>query len=136
MLLTIFKDYALTQTQRDIKAIKRVEERLKSNTELDKKFCKKVNDVQAALFTSAYRYSQILKRYVDNYLGVELFERPFSQAVVISILQDKEFIAFLFETNLIRRVIDLNDNTNGQIKLRIYLAILIYDDYKKQKWCE
>ncbi|WP_428047164.1 hypothetical protein [Candidatus Proelusimicrobium excrementi] len=131
-----FKKYLEVQKVKDIKTIKRVERRLKAYTREDEKFCKRVSGIHAALSSYAVVFSNVLKAYLDNHLVEAVFAKPFSQAVVISVLKDEEFIAFLIQSKLIRRVIKLNYDTKGEIKLRLYSAILCFDDYKKHKWCE
>jgi len=130
-----FNEYLFVQKKRDQKFIKRVEKRLTGNTNSDKRFSKRVSDVHVAMDRLAFEFSEVLKDYLDNPFATLAFGSPFSQAIVIGVLKDKEFIAFLFEANLIRRTLKLDYDTKGEIKQRIYLAIMNFDEYKKQKWC-
>ena len=131
-----FKKYIEAQKKRDVKVFKRVEERYNSSLLEDKAFCKKASDVCASLSSYAFNMSQILKAAVDNFWGEVYFDKKFNQAVVIGVLKDEEFIAFLIQACLIRRISKLNYDSKGDLKLRLYWAILCFDEYKKNKWCE
>ena len=125
-------NYELRGGKRDVWTFKRSAERLKS----DKLFHKKVSDVKAAMEDYIFGFEEILRRFVDNIYIELLAERPYSRAVVISILRDEEFIAYMIEASLLNRLLRATFDTMGTFKLRLYYAILCFDDYKKQNWCD
>ena len=122
--------------RKDEKDIKDVEGRLKGKTKLNKRFNHRVKDVRVAMASHEFFIADVLKDYLDNILAEWLFKKPFSLPMVVSVLQDEEFLAFLISSHLVKRTVNLNYSSRGEVKLRVYTAILNYDSYKKQKRCE
>ena len=122
--------------RKDYKDIKFSGELLKSTLEEDKRFNIKVQDVLLAMEFRAIDIYEILKSFIDNPVSELIFEKQFNDASVISILKDEEFVAFIIVANLYKRAMNLTAESKGDFKLRLYIAILNFDSYKKEKWCE
>ena len=135
----MFKDELKKQMivlkQKDIAAIKKVQVKLKSNTQRNWVFSNRVRGIKASMSRAVPHIADILRDYLDNSIGEFFMGQPFSQAIVLSVLQDEEFVALLIENNLIKRVVNLDYDSKGELKIRIYLAILNFDEYKKGSWC-
>lgn len=117
---------------KDTKAIKISKMRLYENT--DQEFYKKaVNIFDAFKCTSTLHVANVLEEYINNTLCEFLFKRKFNKAESLSLLSDLDFIAFLIQTNLLQRVVNLNYETKGEVKLRIYCAMINYSECLKEK---
>ena len=103
-------------------------------------FKTQVTDITLAMEGRIFGISEVLKNYVGDNVGDKVLEyivgQNFSQALVISVLKDIDFIAFLITSHLVQRTADLTNKSNGRLKLRLYLAILTFDNYKKSKWSD
>ena len=121
---------------KDIKFIKKSTRRLKGCTDEDKKFCKKVKDVHAVVESRVFEICEVLACLIDNPVSEAMFERPFSKACVISVLKDEEFTAFMMVSNLFMRTLNLSYKSKGEFKIRLYVAILNFDEYQKSRWCD
>jgi len=121
---------------KDIKSIKKSTRRLKACTEEDEKFCKKVKDVHAVIESRAFEICEVLAYFIDNPVSEAMFEIPFSKASVISALKDEEFTAFIMVSNLFKRTLNLSYKSKGEFKIRLYVAILNFDEYQKSRWCD
>ncbi len=121
---------------KDNKDIRLSEELLRSTQKEDEEFNIKVQDVLLAMEFRAMEIYEILKDFLDNPLSELFFGIKFNDAVVISILKDEEFVAFMLVARLYRRTLKLTKESKGDFKLRLYAAILNFDSYKKGKWCD
>ena len=119
--------------KKDEKAIRKSENKLNAKMWRGYLFATKVDDLFATICCRENLITETLKEYIDNALGEFFFGQPFSEAVVRSVLRDREFIATLITANLAARVGNLRYESKGQVKLRVYAAILNFDDYKKRK---
>ena len=133
--LNEFKEHLKVQNKRDSRVIKKVEEMFASKKIDDVKFCKKAEDISAAMEGNAYKKSLVMKAFLDNFWCKIFFDEKFNHPVVVGVLKDPEFIAFLLKARLMNRYINMDYDTNDVFKLRLYVAILCFDEYKKNKWC-
>ena len=122
--------------RKDYKDIELSEQLLKSTLKEDERFNIKVQDILLAMEFRVMDIYEILKSFIDNSLSELMFETKFNDASVISILKDEEFVAFIITSNLYKRTLNLREDSKGDFKLRLYVAILNFDSYKKEKWCE
>lgn len=136
MLMDIYNEEFEKVKRKDVKMFKRNEERLRGDTEQDRRFSKKVSEIHAVMGTYCYTIADVIKDALDNEVARMIIGKTYSHAVVVSVLKDYEFIAFLISSNLIRRTANLSYESPDQLKIRIYLSILNFDEYKKKKWCE
>ena len=127
-----FREHLNYLKKKDEIAIKKAMRRLEGKSEFDRKFARKVYDIYEAFRLEGPHISKLLKDEIDNPLGAALFNRPFSQALVCSVLYDTQFVAVLMCSNLLRRTANLNKKSSGALRLRVYTAILNYDSLKKQ----
>lgn len=116
--------------------IKKSEKRLISTRMEDIIFSKEVTSLHIILTDNAMCIADILEQYLEHPTINIILKEPFSKSKIVSILQDKGFTAFLMQANLFKRTITMSLKTNSQIKLRVYFAILNYDNYKKQRWAQ
>ncbi len=135
-LVNMKKDF--DKAWRDLKkkdeiAIKKVERRFKSSDKFSGDFVRKVYDVYDAYKLQVPHIATVLEEYLDNPIWGICFDTPFSKAKVCSVLLDMQFVATLMCTSLLRRTTNLERKSEGQRKLRIYIAILNYDRYKKSQ---
>lgn len=112
-----------------------------------------LNEVKRAvevLHPKAHHIATVLKEFVDispvEPMVTELRECldiPFFDLIVdkelkfeeiLQAFHDIDFYKFLVTANLSRRMEILFKETPGQVKLRIYYAILNYNEYKKGEW--
>ena len=133
MFIDELKKHFRILKQKDEAAIQSVEKHLYGRTRKDRHFARKVDDVQAAFDQHTSFIAAVLREYIANQIGDFCFNRTFSDAVVRSVLKDREFVAMLIKANLINRAAKLDRHTKGQVKLRIYIAIINFDDYKKEQ---
>lgn len=119
--------------RKDENAIQKVEKIFKSRDKLSCDFVSRVYDVYEAYILQVPRIVTVLEGYLDTPIYNIWFDTPFSKAQVYSVLQDMQFVATLMCTSLLRRTANLKGNSASQLKLRIYIAILNYDRYKKSK---
>ena len=119
--------------RKDEIAIKKVEERFRSKTRFSYNFVNRVVDVYDAYKLRVPHIATVLEEFLDNPIYSMWFDTPFSKAQVCSVLLDMQFVATLMCTSLLRRTANLERKSEGQLKLRIYIAILNYDRYKKSK---
>lgn len=117
--------------RKDEKLIRNAGQRLRSKRSQDIQFSNRASAINIAINGHAFYICDVLRKFLDYSTVEKLIGRPFSEAVVISVLQDREFIAFLIEANLINRTIKLDYNTSAEFKIRLYIAILNFDEYKK-----
>lgn len=118
--------------KKDEIATKKAMKRLSGNSVFDKRFTRKVYDIYEAFRLEGPHICKLLKDEIDNPLGETFFNMPFSQAVVCSVLYDTQFVAVLMCSNLLRRTVKLNKKSSGALRLRVYAAILNYDEFKKK----
>lgn len=133
MFTNEFANYLSAQKRRDFRNIRRAEERLEASHMEEKRFQLKVVEAEAAMDYFATYYSEILKEYLDNPLVEFFFGVPFNQENVKRILKNKTFISFLVQANLVTRTVKLDAVDRGEVKLRLYLAILNFDEYESGK---
>ena len=119
--------------KKDEIAIKKVERRFKSSDKNSGDFVRKVYDVYEAYKLQVPHIATVLEDYLDNPIWEIWLDKPFSKAEVCSVLLDMQFVATLMCTSLLRRTANLERKSEGQRKLRIYIAILNYDRYKKSQ---
>lgn len=119
--------------RKDEMAIKKVESRFRSDDKTTYAFVKKVYDIYDAYKLQVPHVVTVLEEYLDNPIFNMWFDTPFSKAQVCSVLMDMQFVAMLMCTNLLRRTANLERKSENQLKLRVYVAILNYDRYKKSE---
>lgn len=119
--------------KRDEIAIKKVEKRFSSTDKFSKDFVRKVYDVYDVYKLQVYHIATILEEYLDNPIFEAWIDTPFSKAQVCSVLLDMQFVATLMCSSLLKRTVNLDRKSADQLKLRVYIAILNYDRYKKSK---
>ena len=133
-LATELREHLKYLKKKDEIAIKKVEARIKNNTKFSRDFFRKVDDVYEAYKLQIPQIVTVLKEYIDNPIGEAIFGTCFSEALVYSVLMDGQFVGMLMCNSLIKRTANLNRKSSGQLKQRVYIAILNYDRYKKNKW--
>ena len=119
--------------KKDEIAIKKVEKRFGSNDKFSSSFVRKVYDIYDAYKLQVPHIATVLEEYLDNPIFNMWFGASFSKAQVCSVLVDMQFVATLMCTSLLRRAANLDRKSASQLKLRVYIAILNYDRYKKSK---
>lgn len=119
--------------KKDEIAIKKVEQRFRSKDKFSGNFTQKVYDVYDAYKLQVPYIATVLDEYLDNPIFNMWFDTPFSKAQVYSILMDMQFVATLMCTSLLKRTANLERKSQNQLKLRVYIAILDFDRYKKSK---
>lgn len=129
-----FKAYFLELRKKDEGYIKTSEKRLCGNTKQDEEFSKRVSELHYDFKNLAVKIESILAQLLNYPAANVMLGIPFSRAQVISVLQDKNFTAFLLQARLFNRAVTLGNDTNAQVKIRLYFAILNYDHYVKRKW--
>lgn len=129
-----FNEHRKYLKKKDEIAIKKVERRFKSNTRFAYKFQKKAYDIYEVFKLQVPYIVTVLKEYMDNPVEEAVFDKPFSEAQVYSVLFDTRFVAMLMCNNLLKRTANLDRDSSGLLKLRVYIAILNYDTYNKEKY--
>lgn len=119
--------------KKDERAIQKVEKRFESRDKASINFVRKVYDVYDAYKLQVPHIATVLEEYLDTPIFNMWFDTPFSKAQVYSVLMDMQFVATLMCTSLLRRTVNLDRKSQNQLKLRVYIAILNYDRYKKSK---
>ena len=119
--------------EKDQTAIRKVEELFKNHDTSSYKFLKKVYDIYPAYKLQVPHIATVLEEYLDTPIFNIWFDTTFSKAKVYSILADMQFLATLMRTNLLRRTANLDRHSDNQLKLRVYIAVLNYDRYKKSQ---
>ncbi len=119
--------------KKDESAIEKVERRFSGTEKFDREFVVKVFYLYDIFKTEAYHITKVLKEYLDNEVYELWFGAPFNEAQVYNALIDVRFVGMLMCDNLLRRTIKLEKASSGQLKLRVYIAILNYDRYKLNK---
>ena len=136
MIMTLTERQGFEKAWRHLKkkdeiAIKKVERRFVSRDGFSYNFTCKVYDLYDAYKTQIPHIATILEEYLDNPMFTRLFNTSFSKAQVYSVLMDMQFLGTLMCNGLLRRTVHLNRKSKQQLKIRIYIAILNYDSYKK-----
>lgn len=121
MLVKTFKEQLGWYKSEDSCYIERSQNRLKGRNKKDLEFIKALPRINA---TQASYINCILKKFLDNPLGDQLFGQGYIQDVVMNILQQREFAAFLMQGGLFEIVNCLEDTSPASDKLRTYAAIL------------
>ena len=119
--------------KKDESAIEKVEQRFRSKDKFSSDFTRKVYDAYDAYKLQVPYIATVLEEYLDNPIFNMWFDIPFSKAQVCSVLMDMQFVATLMCTSLLKRTANLNRKSQNQLKLRVYIAILNFDRYKKSK---
>lgn len=119
--------------KKDERAIEKVEQHFRSNDKFSSNFARKVYDVYDAYKLQVPYIATVLEEYLDNPIFNMWFDTPFSKAQVCSVLMDMQFVATLMCTSLLRRTANLDRKSQNQLKLRVYIAILNFDRYKKSQ---
>lgn len=122
--------------KKDEIAIKKVERRFRGNDRQSRNFVRKVYDVYEAYKLQVPHIATVLEEYLGNPIYNIWFGIPFSKAQICSVLLDMQFVGMLMCNNLLRRTANLERKVSNQLKLRIYIAILNYDRYRKRKVLE
>lgn len=133
-LATELREHLKYLKKKDEIAIKKVESRINNNSEFNRKFFRRVDDIYEAFKLQIPNIANVLKEYIDSPIGEAIFGVPFSNSLVYSVLMDQQFVAMLMCNSLLKRTANLSSESEGQLKLRVYIAILNYDRYKKNKW--
>lgn len=120
--------------KKDERAIKKAEDRFMGKDQFSYKFAEKVCGVYDAYKLQVPYIATVLEEYFDNPIFNMWFDIPFSKARVYSVLMDMQFVATLMSTSLLRRTANLERKSSDRLKLRVYIAILNYDRYKKNKF--
>ena len=119
--------------KKDEIAIKKVEKRFSGKDRFSSNFATRVYDVYDAYKLQVPYIVTVLEEYLDNPIYNMWFDIPFSKARVYSVLMDMQFVGMLMCTSLLRRTANLERKSQNQLKLRVYIAILNYDRYKKSQ---
>ncbi len=119
--------------KKDESAIQKVEKRFKSRDKDSINFVRKVYDIYDAYKLQVPHIATVLEEYLDNPIFNMWFDTSFSKSQVYSVLMDMQFVATLMCTSLLRRTANLNRKSQNQLKLRVYIAILNFDRYKKSE---
>lgn len=117
--------------RKDEIAIKKVERRFIGKTRQEKKFYEKVYGVYDGFKMVVPLIICALKEYLDNPVAEAIIGTPFSEKQAYSVLMDMKFVGMLMCNNLIRRAANLRKGSEGQVKLRVYIAILNYYNYRE-----
>ena len=134
LLTTELREHLKYLKKKDEIAIKKVESRINNSSRFNRKFFRKVDDIYEAFKLQIPSIANILKEYIDNPVVETIFNVPFSDSLVYSVLMEQQFVAMLMCNSLLKRTANLSRESEGQLKLRVYIAILNYDRYKKSKW--
>ena len=129
-----FRNHRAYLNMKDQKSMRKVEKKFNNNTDKNNEFVCKVADIHEVFKQYVPYISMVLRNFLDNFMVEHVFGITFSEALVISVLMDKEFVAMLMCSNLLKRTLNLNSGSSGRLKLRIYIAILNFDMYKKSRW--
>lgn len=105
--------------------------RLKGMLKADKEFCVRVSEAYGKMIAQVQQIQQILKDYLDTPVLGCIFGRNFDSAILNTVLNNYEFVAFLVNVHLINRALNLREDSPGQVKLRIYSAAMDFAEYKK-----
>ena len=119
--------------KKDESAIQKVEKRFKSSDKQSINFVRKVYDVYDAYKLQVPHIATVLEEYLDTPIFNMWFNTTFSKAQVYSVLMDMQFAATLMCTSLLKRTANLERKSQNQLKLRVYIAILNFDRYKKSQ---
>lgn len=134
MLIDNLKEHMRYLKKKDEIAIKKVERRLATSTRFNLKFWQKVNDAYAEFKLHISNIIVILKECVDNPMGEFFFGIQFNEQQVLNVLQNMQFVAMLMCNSMLKRTLNLSKETDGQLKLRIYIAILNFARYMDAKF--
>ena len=127
MLVQDFQKQLTWYTSEDGCYLEKVRHRLCGKNRKDRKFVEglpKINESQAEYING------ILRSFIDNPLGEQLFSKQYNQTSVIDCLEDREFAAFVIQSRLYDKLIMLQSTSDAEEKLRIYAAILNFNAYK------
>lgn len=127
MLIQDFRQQLVWYTSEDNCYLQKAHHKLIGKTKKDRKFVEelpKINESQAEYINS------ILKSFIDNPLGEQLFSKRYNQTSVIDCLEDREFAAFIIQGHLYDKLMMLQSTSDAEEKLRIYAAILNFNEYK------
>lgn len=116
---------------KNISLFKDTEIRLKGIIKADKEFCIRVSEAYGKMITKVQQIKQILKDYLDIPVLECIFGRNFDEELLNMVLNNYEFVAFLVNSHLINRALNLQEDSLGQVKLRIYSAAMDFAEYKK-----
>lgn len=80
---------------------------------------------------------KVLKNYIAENIAAKtfidgLFECEFDENVIKQTLTEEKFVRFAIKASLVNRILGLEYDTAGQVKLRIYSFILNYNKLKKE----
>ncbi len=135
MFLDELKEALALQARKDKKDMLRAKERLDSNKISDKIFQKKTEEAYRIIDKRALDIARILKYYVtgpiEGPLCEHVFGKPCKKKEIIRTLKDKNFTAFLIQSNLLGRTRILSDKSKGEVKIRLYWAILNFQEIAK-----
>lgn len=136
MFVDELREYLETQKARDIKCFKRVDSRLESDNVSDILFRDKIIFCDGEIEERTEEITLIFKKYFSGlFCGIlckKAFGKFFRKRYVRECLTDIRFVAFLVQSNLIRRVINLDYDSKGEIKLRLFWAMLCFLEYQKK----
>lgn len=132
MIMRKLEKHLFELKRKDEIAIKKADRRMHTEG-YNYEFCCRVENNYALLISKSEDICATLKAYIDNPLGEFLFGRKFREGDVINTLSDKYFTATLMCGNLFNRAVAISEHTHGQVKLRVYIAILNYVRYQKEK---
>ena len=133
MIMRKLEKHLFELKRKDEIAIKKADRRMHTEGGYNYEFSCRVSINQAKLMGKSESICAILKAYIDNPLGEYLFGIKFKEEEVIEALKDTGFTAALMCSNLFYRAVAINSRSPGQIKLRVYIAILNYTRYQKQQ---
>lgn len=119
--------------KKDEIAIKKVERQFKSGDRISTNFVSNVYAVYDAYKLQIPTIAKVLEDYLDNPIFNMWFDTKFNKLHVYNVLKDMQFMAMLMCNNLLKRAVNLSKESQSQLKLRVYIAILNYDRYMKSK---
>ena len=117
-------------------ALKNIMEFDKSRARLaseDEIFVNRVIDTKKIIEKNIETIVDSLEDYFDyeniSIILLTMFERE----RIYNILRNTDFVAFLIQSNLATRTINLTKASNAKVKIRIYFAMLDFEYYTKKR---
>ena len=127
MLVQDFRQQLTWYTSEDSCYLDKARHKLNGKTKRDRKFVEGLPNISE---DQAENINIILKNFIDNPLGEQLFNKQYNTESVIDCLEDREFAAFIIQSHLYDKLIMLQSTSDAEEKLRIYAAILNFNDHK------
>ena len=127
MLVQDFKQQLTWYTSEDSSYLQKAQHRLSGKSKKDREF---VNTLPQISVVHAEHVNNILKEFIDNPLGEQLFGKKYNGPAITQCLKDREFVAFVVQSHLYTKLLMLEPTSEIEEILRIYAAILNFNEYK------